>query len=666
MTVPLADLCDGNRSPAHHISPGMKDTKGRRRFIDYPRQGREGPRRWLPSWRLLLGTSGGSVAALAGLFAVVYATIDIPGENSLARKQATVYYWADGSQMVSVGAVNRQSVALGKVPDSVEHSVIAAENATFYTDSGVSLKGIARAVINMVSGEEAQGGSTITQQFVKNTYLSQDRTVTRKVKEFIISLKINNQQPKQEILRGYLNTSWFGRGSYGIQAAAHAYYGIDAKDLDAGQGAVLAALLKGSEQYDPGLGAANHRRSVARWKWILDRQVDTGWMSRKERAKYRKYPEPLPPAKPTSQAGQTGYLVDVANKFIKSNTGLTDKDLARGGYRIHTTFDKARTRQLEKAVTGVRKKTIDPKKRAADRFAQFGAASVRPEDGAVVALYGGTDATQHFSNNADTAAVPAGSAFKPFVLAAALQQQADQPVRQPADAWGQQPQAVRPPNAWEDLTGALVKGQSPPFVQAGRHLGLPRIRDLAVKAGLHKESLAQLEPTFPLGTSVPSAIRMASAYTTFTGGGLHADPYAVSRMTLDGKPVDGFARPAPERVVSTEVAQQVTAALEGVGWRILGMPEADARKDAGRGLVNRPVAAGATEPGDRLKSAWFVAGQAPPASGDGNEPITAVTLFRNKPGTPDLLPMEGVGGSGPQRGTTLPPKVWSAYRKAVS
>ncbi|MFI0213358.1 transglycosylase domain-containing protein [Streptomyces lydicus] len=652
----------------------MKGTKGRRRFIDYPRQGREGPRRWLPSWRLWLGTFSFGVLSLAGLFAIVYANVDIPDENELAAQEATVYYWADGSQMVSVGAVNRQNVTLGNVPDSVENSVIAAENATFYSDPGISFQGIARAVVNMVSGEETQGGSTITQQYVKNTYLSQDQTVTRKVKEFIISLKVSNQKSKQDILRGYLNTSWFGRGSYGIQAAAHAYYGIDASKLDPSQGALLAALLKGSEQYDPGLSKANHQRAVERWSWILDRQVATGKMSEEERAKYRTFPEPRSPAKPTSQAGQTGYLVDVANKFVKTETGLTDADLARGGYRIHTTFDKQRTRRLEKAVTDVRRQYIDPKKRAADNYVEFGAASVRPKDGAILAVYGGTDATRHFSNNADTTAVPAGSAFKPFVLATALQQQvgrAEVPVKEP-EVTGE----GRPAD-WEsefgDLRGALMKAENPPFVQAGKHLGLERIRDLAVAAGLREESMARLEQTFPLGTSAPSAIRMASAYTTFVNGGLHADPYAVSSMTYGGRKIRGFDRAEPDQVLDAGVAQQVSASLEGLGWRSLGLP--------GGGASSQPVAAGRTEPGDRMKSAWFIGSPlaAPGAGGDtgagtdagvrngegdGNEPTTAVTMFRNKPGAPELLPMQGVGGDGKGLGTALPPKVWSAYQNA--
>lgn len=621
-------------------------------------------RRWLPSWRLVLGTFGTCIGGLVGLFVVVYISVDIPNENELAAQEASIYYWADGSQMVSVGAVNRQNVTLDKVPDSVENAVIAAENATFYSDSGISLKGIGRAVVNMLSGGDTQGGSTITQQYVKNTYLSQDQTVTRKAKEFIISLKVNNQKSKREILRGYLNTSWFGRSSNGIQAAAHAYYGIDAEKLNPSQGALLAALLKGSEQYDPTLSKANHQRAVARWKWILDRQVATGKMSASERARYTKFPEPRALAKPTSQAGQTGYLVDVANKFIQSSTGLTDKDLASGGYRIHTTFDKTLTHRLEKAVTSVRQQTIDPKKRTTDTFVQFGAASVRPKDGAIVALYGGADATKHFGNNADTSAVPAGSAFKPFVLAASLEQQ--------TEAWG----AEANPGDWDstvgDLRGALMNAQSPPFVQAGQRIGLERIRDLVVNAGLREESLAQLEPTFPLGTSAPSAIRLASAYTTFSNGGVHAEPYAVSKMTLDGKPLDGFDHPEPAQVLSPDVAQQMTGILEGLGWRTLGTSD-------GRGPF-RPVAAGVSEPGDRMKSAWFVGspsgapstGAVPGEAGSFSKgsaddgPTTAITMFRNKPGAPELLPMNGVGGPDSGLGTTIPPKIWTAYQDTPS
>ncbi|MCX5341824.1 transglycosylase domain-containing protein [Streptomyces atratus] len=635
--------------------------------VDYPRRGRSNWRRWVPSWRQVLSGILLGFGALAGLFAVVYASVDIPDENDEARRQGTVYYWADGSQMVSVGAVNRQNVTLADIPDSVEHAVIAAENETFYADPGVSAKGIARAAVSMVKGGETQGGSTITQQYVKNTYLSQEQSATRKFKEFFISLKLSNKQSKEEILQGYLNTSWFGRGAYGIQAAAHAYYGIPAKDLDPSQAALLASLLKGAEQYDPAGGKGNHERAVARWKWILDRQVENGTMTKAERAAHQKFPEPRKAAKPTSLGGQTGYLVDIANKYIKRRSGLTDKDLARGGYRVHTTFVKAKVQQLERAVQGVRKRDLDPKKRPEDRYVEVGAASVRPEDGAVVAVYGGADAITHFANNADTAGVPVGSAFKPFVLAAALQHGDGITLDSGYDSEGRLikdgPYAAHPAppgagpgqvmvTAPTTLRDALVKSANATFVQLGKHIGLEKVKELAVAAGLHKESLARLDKSFPLGTSTPSAVRMADAYTAFSNDGMRADPYSVTKVIRDGEAVEGFGKPEPRRVMDASVANDVNNTLGMVAWTRLGQDGKFAAFAKSRAADDN-LSAGATGKDDRMKSAWFI--------GHTKGLTTAVTMFRSKPGTPQLLGMQGVGGPDSERGNVFPLRIWSAY-----
>ncbi|MGW0963190.1 transglycosylase domain-containing protein [Streptomyces gelaticus] len=605
------------------------------------------------------------LVALAGLFAVVYASVDIPNENDEVRRQGTVYYWSDGSQMVSVGAVNRQNVTLTDIPDSVENAVIAAENETFYSDPGVSATGIARAAVSIVKGGETQGGSTITQQYVKNTYLSQEQSATRKFKEFFISLKLNNKQGKKEILQGYLNTSWFGRGAYGIQAAANAYYGIPAKDLDPSQAALLASLLKGAEQYDPAGGKANHERAVDRWEWILDRQVEIGTMTKAERAAYQKFPEPKSASKPTSLGGQTGYLVDIANKYIKKRSGLTDKDLFRGGYRVHTTFDKARVGQLERAVRSVRKRDLDPKKRPEDKYVEVGAASVR-SDGAVVAVYGGADAVTHFANNADTAGVPVGSAFKPFVLAAALQYGdgitldsgydsegrliKDGPYAAPPAPPGAGPGQVMV-TAPTPLRDALIKSSNATFTLLGKDIGLKKVKELAVSAGLHEESLARLDKSFPLGTSTPSAVRMADAYTAFSNEGMRADPYSVTRMTRDGEAVEGFGKPEPRRAMDASVANDVNNTLGMVAWTRLG-------RDGKFAMLAGPKAAdglsaGATGEDDRMKSAWFI--------GHTEGLTTAVTMFRNKPGTPQLLGMQGVGGPDSKRGNVFPLRIWHAY-----
>ncbi|UFQ16253.1 penicillin-binding protein [Streptomyces huasconensis] len=633
-----------------------------RRLVDYPRSGRAGLRRWLPSWRQLLGSAGLFALTVTALLIGVYASVDIPDENAGIHREANVYYWSDGTQMVSTGEVNRQNVELDQIAPAAVNAVIAAENETFYDDSGVSPKGLARAVVNMVRGQETQGGSTITQQYVKNTYLSQDQTVTRKVKEFVIALKVDRKKSKDEILEGYLNTSWFGRGANGIEAAAHAYYGIPAKKLDPSQGAFLAAMLKGAELYDPAGGRANRERARGRWAWILDRQVDVGLMSEKERAKYRAFPEPRRQSRSTSLGGQTGYLVDVANKYLRQHTGLTDEELARGGYEIHTTFDKEKVARLERAVRQVLKRDLAPGTRAADRHVQVGAASVRPSDGAVVALYGGRDATRHFSNNADTSGVPVGSAFKPFVLAAALQHGlsgraqpsgADSPARSEAQvrrsasadsfyaADGTLRRATGEPDPdHPTLREALFPGGNATYVRLGEDVGRAQVRRTAVDAGLLPRSMAPLEPSFSVGTSTPSAIRMAAAYGTFAGGGLRHDPYSVTRAAKDGAALPGLERPAPGRALDEGVAGEVADALRAGG------------KDLGPG-----VSAGRTGDQDRLRTAWL--------TGFTGDLSTAVTVFRVKPGEPRLLPMSGVAGKDSRRGNVLPPRIWSAYAGAT-
>ncbi|MEV7191024.1 transglycosylase domain-containing protein [Streptomyces sp. NPDC093510] len=642
-----------------HAQGKKSRRRGRRRLVDYPRAGRSGPRRWLPSWRQLLGSAALFVTAVAVLFICVYVSVDIPDENAAARREANVYYWSDGTQMVSTGEVNRQNVELDQIAPSAVDAVIAAENETFYEDSGVSPKGLARAMVNMVRGKETQGGSTITQQYVKNTYLSQDQTVTRKVKEFVIALKVDRVKSKEEILKGYLNTSWFGRGANGIEAAAHAYYGIPAKKLSPSQGAMLAAMLKGAELYDPAVSAANHERARQRWAWILDRQVDVGLMSAKERAKYRTFPEPRRQSRSTSLGGQTGYLVDIANRYAKQHTGLTDEELARGGYEIHTTFDKDKVRRLERAVRRVLDRDLDPKGRAADRHVQVGAASVRPSDGALVALYGGTDATEHFTNNADTSGVPVGSAFKPFVLAAALQHGVsghDAPVAEArfdgrvpdvrqsvlADSHYAADGTLRPADGLSDpdrptLREALVSGGNATYVRLGKDVGRDTVRRTAVAAGLLRQSMARLEPTFSIGTSTPSAIRMATAYGTFANDGVQRDPYSVTKVVKDGEALPGLTRPSSRRALDPQVAQEVTDALRA-GGKKLGVD----------------AAVGRTGDQDRLRSAWF--------TGFTKDLSTAVTMFRVRPGQPQLMPMSGVGGKTSQRGNVLPPRIWQEYQ----
>jgi len=226
-------------------------------------------------WFLALGFVGLVVGALG--FAYVYAATDIPDPNDDFRAQTSFVYYENGKQEIGRFATqNRVSIPLSEMPQHVQDAVIAAEDRTFWENRGIDPKGILRAAFSNATSESTQGASTITQQYVKVLYLSQERTMSRKVKEAFLSLKIHNQRSKEEILQGYLNTIYFGRGAYGIQAAAQAYFEKDAKDLTVREGAALAAVLNSPENYDPGDGKEAKERLFSRYKYVLGGMGDMG------------------------------------------------------------------------------------------------------------------------------------------------------------------------------------------------------------------------------------------------------------------------------------------------------------------------------------------------------------------------------------------------------
>ena len=202
----------------------------------------EPSRHWL-RW-LIIG-----VAVLVGIgvavFAFLLARTTVPSANEVSTSEATIVYWSDGtSELGRLGEATRRSVALEDVPIEVQQAVLAAEDRTFYEHGGISPIGIGRAIWNNVTGESTQGGSTITQQYAKNAFLTQERSWDRKVKEALLAIKLETVVSKDEILEDYLNTIYFGRGAYGIEAAAIAYFGVPASELTLEQGAVLAAIIK--------------------------------------------------------------------------------------------------------------------------------------------------------------------------------------------------------------------------------------------------------------------------------------------------------------------------------------------------------------------------------------------------------------------------------------
>ncbi|MER7752523.1 transglycosylase domain-containing protein [Kitasatospora sp. NPDC097643] len=657
---------------------GAEEEKpGRRRWrprIDFPRSGRRGVRRWLLSWRQLLLVATGGVLVLTGWLAWFYATTEVPDDlNAFATQQSNVYFWADGTEMARIGETNRQEVPLDRVPQSVQWAVLAAENETFYSDAGISVSGIGRAVYQMATGGDTQGGSTITQQYVKNTYLNQRQDVSRKLSEVVIAVKLGRRMSKRDVLAGYLNTSWFGRGSYGIERAAAAYYGKDVSELDPSEGAFLAALLKGAGQYDPALSPGNHRRAEERWSWILDRMVEIGRLSAAERARYTVFPEPRPQPKAAGLSGQVGYLVDMARAYVESHSDLTPAQLDLGGYQIHTTFEKPKVDALAAAVQDATK-GIDPGSREADRFLKVGAASVAL-DGRIVALHGGPDYLKQGFDNANTSTVPIGSAFTPLVYAAGLSQGVQRQrgggrtpvlptttyngddgvnVMTPEGPyWGRDGKIVKTANDgkrnWGTLTlrSAVEQSVNGPMMQLGMDVGLDRVQQTAADLGLLPSSMGDLAPAFGVGNSTPSAIRTAGAYAVFAAGGSRTDPYSVRRITRNGVPLP-LQLPTAVQALAPAAARDVDAALKGA---VRG-GSAQWAAEAGPDLAAKP---GTTA--DRT-AGWAV--------GYNGQLATAVTVFRADLKDMKLLPLEGLGGAAPGTpDSALPERVWASYMKAV-
>ncbi|MFF1512696.1 transglycosylase domain-containing protein [Streptomyces sp. NPDC058305] len=686
---------------------GRAPEPSKKRIVDYPRAGKYGAARWVPSWKLVTGLFIGFCGSLVAVAGVAYALVGVPDEAKTATAQNNVYYWASGEQMVATGGeTNRQIIGYAQIPKEMRYAVMSAENKTFESDSGVDPMGIARAFVNMAKGGQTQGGSTITQQYVKNAMLDdQSQTISRKFKELFVSVKVGASVPKEDIMAGYLNSAYYGRNAYGIQAAARAYFNTEATKLNPSQCAFLAAVLKGATYYDPAgspsidpaaTAQENRKRAEARWRWILNEEVSDGRLSQKERDKYKEFPEVQSPRSNAALGGQIGYLVDLANSYIVNNsdkTGITETKLRQGGYEIHTTFDKKKVDALEASVKKVQKANIKEKLRPkTDKYVQFGGASVDPATGAIKAIYGGSDATKHFTNNADQTGAQVGSTFKPFVLAAAMTWGAknpDGPQEQPQDdrtivspkslysgknklkikeyngtdwqddkgkEWLQQndgQQSYNPPSYKIDLREAMRESVNSAYVQLGMDVGLNKVKEAVLASGIKESSLASSRfPSFSLGTSSPSAIRMAGAYATFAASGEQRDPYSVEKITnKDGNVFQHDDVEKTTEAFTSKVADNVTDVLKTVVEKGTG---------TNAQLKGREVA-GKTGTTDGNKSAWFV-GYTPQLS-------TAISMYRldddETKKNRKFLQMYGTGGEKTIHGASFPSQIWRDYMEVA-
>ena len=598
--------------------------------------------RWL--WRALVVIGALAILGIGALIAAVAAT-SVPSPNEVATSEATIVMWSDGTtELGRLGEATRRSVPLATIPDQAQRAVLAAEDRSFYDHGGISPAGLIRAAWNNVLGGATQGGSTITQQYAKNAYLTQDRSWTRKVREALLAFKLETLVSKDQILQDYLNTIYFGRGAYGVEAAAIAYFNEPAADLTLSQSAVLASIIKSPNGLAP---EENIDALRARWGSVLDAMVAEGWITQAERDQAT-FPKIRKQKATNRLGGQTGYLLKaVTDQLI--DLGFDETEIQRGGLRIISTFD-----QQAQAAAVAAVKAEGPT--SGTEGLRIGLASIRPRTGQVVAMYGGADFVQDQINNATRPFAQAGSTFKPFALAAAVEQGISL-----SSQWnGNSPATV---NGYTfdnygdrsfgtvTLLQATERSINSAYVELEADIGVDAVADAALRAGIPESTpglnLDSLDLTFVLGTASPSGLDMANSYATFAASGVRATPTFINQVFGPNGGVLYERSDEGTPAFDTAAADTVTYALN----KTVMLGTALAARD-----LDRPAAA-KTGTTDDNKSAWFV-GYTP-------ELATAVLMAKeDQEGTP--ISMSGTGGLDTVTGGSFPAAIWTAYmRKAL-
>ena len=592
--------------------------------------------------RLLLLGSAGSVLGVALLVGVGYAMTDVPEPNESAVATATRILYSDRSEMGRVGQENRIPVPLSKVPEHVQLAVLSAEDRGHYTNPGINPKGITRALFaNVRGGGVEQGGSSITQQYAKNAFLTQDRTFSRKVKEVFIALKMSRTVEKDKILEDYLNTIYFGRQASGIEVASQVYFGRPVDQLSVAQGAVLAASIKSPASLDP---QKHPEYAKARWEYVLDGMVKQGWLTEADRAK-QVYP---PVAKigagnrNNDLSGPKGHVIQQVLAELETK-GFDEAELSGGGLVVETTIRK---KAQEAAIAAVQDLTGDKPK---EDDLQGALVSVQPGTGQVWAYYGGATGTGFdFAKNNEVGRSP-GSSFKPYVLATALEEglslrtrldgnnEKDFPgIPEPIENFGEESYGR------VDLIEATQRSINTAYFELGLEVGPKKVAELAHRAGIPDSTKLEqpdgtVEGGIALGKYDVQVIDQAVGFATFANRGVPAKPFMVRKVEDDGTAVDPAEAEVGERAFSEDVAADATYAMQQVVERGTGR---GARLDGGR------EAAGKTGTSSDNEDAWFV-GYTPQLS-------TAVWLGYAQKKTIEIDGVEATGGGFSSR-------IWKAY-----
>lgn len=589
----------------------------------------------------------GGFGFIAGstLFAFAWFTVSIPDPNAYVNSQATVIQYANGDEIGRIGTQNRQILPIAQIPINMRNAVLAAEDRKFYSNHAFSVTGIARALLNnLKSGDlNSEGGSTITQQYAKTAFLTSSRTIERKIKELVIAMKLENALSKDQIFENYLNTIYFGRGSYGVQTASQQYFNRNVDQLNLSQTAVIASILRSPGYYDPSLSEENGVRLEKRFNYVIAGMLREGWITQ-EQADNAKFPTVAPRVTSGSLSGPKGHVISQVQRDL-GRLGFTEEQLLEGGLVIRTTLVQKAQQSAVDAVT-----KLYPKK--APENLRIGLVAIRPGTGEIVALYGGRDYLERQLNDATQSIALAGSTFKPFALIAALE--AGIPL---TSMWnGDSPQTFddlgKPyvvsnygNEGWGqvDLLTATQHSINTVFVPLGMKAGMDKVVDAARRAGIPENVAMIPTPSVVLGVASPRVIDVTNAYATFAAQGVYAKPYLVASVTGPNKGVLYEATPQTQEVFSKEVMADLTYALKSV---VNGGTGAAALS------LGRP-AAGKTGTSQSNASAWFSAYTPQLAA--------SVAFFRESASES----LNGIGGLTSVTGGTFPARIWTQFMKGA-
>ncbi|HET7486807.1 MAG TPA: PBP1A family penicillin-binding protein [Acidimicrobiales bacterium] len=552
-------------------------------------------------------------------------------------------YSSDGRLLAVLHAEeNRSPVKLSQVPDRVVNAILDVEDERFWTHGGVNLSSTLRALAaNVSSGEVVQGGSTITQQLVKNALLTPEKSVDRKVKEAVLAVRLEDQLSKKEILERYLNIVYFGNGAYGVQAAAETYFNTTVENLDAGQAALLAGVIRNPQGYDP---LKRPDKARARRDFALSRMVKNGHLTAAQEAGARR--EPIPAKVFTPLPAPQDYFVEEVKQRLLDDKRLGETAQERynavfkGGLRIETTLDP----QMQQEAEAARAKVL-PNSITKGRFTSA-LVTVEPDTGYVRAMIAGDDFGTAKYNLATQGKRQPGSSFKPFVLLAALENgfSPNDTINGSCGTLTIPGFAPYTPGNYEGsgggvmtITQATTKSVNCAYARLGVMVGLDKVVDMAARLGIPRDRL-HAYPSISLGAQEVTPLEMAAAYSTIANDGVYHPPSFIEKVTdRNGKVL--FEGPAKgRRVVSAQVARLAQQVMMTVVEKGTGT--------AAR-LPGREVA-GKTGTSQEWQNAWFV----------GYTPQLTTAIWMGSP--VGNVPMKGVGGRN-VTGGSYPARIFGAY-----